>query len=570
MKALHITFRYGKDVYGGAELYFRHISEELSKRCINIDICTTKSHTLSPFIKSGTIFDNCLENERINKINVFRFPVIPQNRYLSFLFEKIIQKQLDKEEMDSSPEIRKIIGDSFSERGGILADGWNQLERYGGFSMRWTKSDAAFIINDANISRITFSLNNPKKIFTRIEVSANGYQECRDIRITNEWDSVLFQLPNLSGLVTVRIRCGKVWHPLKDFRSLGVSISHIEYEIPSGKQTIDLEHDFRFFLIKQKKYIPILMRHAKKRPKYYSWMFDYLRGPRSPEMEHWLERNISDYDIVLAQMFPFNTIRYSFIAKKFNKPLILLPLMHVDDEFYHWEHYYEMLKQADCVFALTPHSKTEVFDILEANSVNIGAGIEPGIFLNSTVNGARFRNKFHLENKEIILTVSRKSPEKHYEYLMHAVEKIHRNHPKTILVMIGPDDDKIPVTSDNVFYLGKLSDEDLANAYDACDIFAMMSESESFGMVFCEAWSRKKPVIGNRNCGAVAALIDNEKDGLLCSDEQELHHAIIRLLEDKKISVEFGERGYQKVIKNYTWDKIADRVFNCYCKLLSR
>ncbi len=135
------------------------------------------------------------------------------------------------------------------------------------------------------------------------------------------------------------------------------------------------------------------MHHAHKRPKYYSWMFDYLRGPESPDMQRWLERNISDYDIVLAQMFPFNTLKYSFVAKKFNKPLILLPLMHADDEFYHWNHYYDMLKSADCIFSLTQFSKQEVFDNLGAKCKNIGAGIETEIFLNSDVNGFQIPGK---------------------------------------------------------------------------------------------------------------------------------------------------------------------------------
>jgi glycosyltransferase involved in cell wall biosynthesis len=89
-------------------------------------------------------------------------------------------------------------------------------------------------------------------------------------------------------------------------------------------------------------------------------------------------------------------------------------------------------------------------------------------------------------------------------------------------------------------------------------------------MVFCEAWSRKKPVIGNRNCGAVAALIDDNWDGFLCSDKTELIIAITKLLIDKDTAVLFGERGYQKVIKNYTWKIIADHILNCYNTLTSR
>ncbi|MDD1700441.1 MAG: glycosyltransferase [Methanoregula sp.] len=570
MKALHITFRYGNDVYGGAELYFRHLSEELKKRGVEIDICTTQTHTLIPFIKSGTKFDNSLGNETINGIRVFRFPAKSQNRYLSLIFEKLIQWQRDREELESSSEIREIFNKSYFENGGMLADGWNQLERYGDSFMRWTKSDAAFVINDSNISKISFSLNNPKGFFTQIEIIANGHHERRIIRSLSHWSTISFQLANVSGLVTVKIHCGNVWRPIKDFRSLGVAISNIKYVSQSGEETIDLEHDYRFFLNKQKKYIPYLMQRAHDRPKYYSWMFDYLRGPRSPDMQRWLERNISNYDIVLAQMLPFNTLKYSFIAKKFNKPLILLPLMHVDDEFYHWNHYYDMLKSADCIFSLTLFSKKQVFDNLGAKCINVGAGIETGIFLNGDINGSRFREKYHLTDKEIILTVSRKSPTKNYDYLIEAIEGIKHDHPEVILVMIGPDEDKKPIKSENVLYLGKLGDRDLADAYDACDVFAMMSESESFGMVFCEAWSRKKPVIGNRNCGAVAAIIDHNWDGLLCSDKKEVRSAIIQLLEDKKNSVIFGERGYQKVIERYTWDKISNRVYNCYNNLIMR
>jgi glycosyltransferase involved in cell wall biosynthesis len=136
--------------------------------------------------------------------------------------------------------------------------------------------------------------------------------------------------------------------------------------------------------------------------------------------------------------------------------------------------------------------------------------------------------------------------------------------------MIGPDEDKKPITSENVLYLGTLRDKELADAYDACDIFAMMSESESFGMVFCEAWSRKKPVIGNSNCGAVASLIDHGVDGLLCSDTTEVCRAIRQLLEDKKISDQFGARGYEKVIERYTWDKISEQVYQCYNNLVIR
>jgi glycosyltransferase involved in cell wall biosynthesis len=97
-----------------------------------------------------------------------------------------------------------------------------------------------------------------------------------------------------------------------------------------------------------------------------------------------------------------------------------------------------------------------------------------------------------------------------------------------------------------------------------------MSETESFGMVFCEAWARKKPVIGNINCGAVSTLIDNGVDGFLCSTVEEIIERIERLLTDKELAKKLGENGFEKVVNNYAWEMVADKVYNCYNKLIDR
>jgi glycosyltransferase involved in cell wall biosynthesis len=564
MKALHITFRYGTEIYGGAELYFRHLSEELVKRGVEVDVCTTCTNSLTSLIKSCTLFDNTLHDATINGVNVFRFPVINPNKYVSFIFEKILQKTLDHEEINSKYRIRQNAGIYFPDSGALLLDGWNQLERYGNFQMRWSKSEAVILVHGTDIQAVSFSLHNPKGLPAEVQISGAGYCDTLKVGRIERWETLSFDLPDLTGKLAVTFRCPRCWRPLKDHRSLGIAISDVEYTTASGRQIVDLECDYRHFLTKQNKYIPYLMQNAGTRSMYCGAMFDYLRGPCSPQMMRWLKKNVRNYDVVLAQMFPFTTMNYSLIAQKYHVPLIFLPLMHVDDEFYHWKHYYDMLRRADCIFALTSYSKEHVFDVFNKNCHDIGAGIAEETFLSPQVDGEKFREKFHLGKYKIILTVSRKSSSKRYEHLIRAVERIKHDHPEVILVMVGPDDDKKPVNSENVLYLGRLSEEDLVNAYDACDLFAMMSESESFGMVFCEAWARKKPVIGNRNCGAVATLIDDGTDGLLCADDEELTAAIVQLLEDQQYAARLGKSGYTKVIERYTWNNVAEHVLACY------
>jgi glycosyltransferase involved in cell wall biosynthesis len=568
MKALHITFRYGKDVFGGAELHMRHLSESLLKKGVDVDICTTMSNTIDQRIKSTVFWDNSLKDEILNSIPIYRFPVVNPNKYLSFFFEKRIQTVLDNEERTYAERIISSICNNMNTHEGLLLPGWHHVERYNGNSMRWSKGESSFLISDNSVKKISFSIYNPKKFNISMNIYSSDYSAEFNIEKTGDWKHYSYDVPHLSGNIIVRFSSSNTWRPLKDIRRISFAISDIKYTTEE-EVIINLDKDFRQHLSSNKNLIHYYYSKAQKRSRIYSYMFDYLRGPNSPQMRRWLDKNVEKYDIILAQMFPFNTIKYSMIAKRHNKPLVLLPLMHVDDEFYHWPHYYDLLRGADCVLANSVYSKNEFYDRYKINSFHVGPGIDEGIFLRDTIDGLRFRKMFNLENKQIILTVSRKNPGKHYDMILRVVKKIYLKYPDIQFVMIGPDDDHIPINGPGINYLGKVAEDILADAYDACDIFVMMSESESFGMVFCEAWARKKPVIGNRHCGAVASLIDEGKNGLLCSNEKELVEAFCHLLDDSDYGQQLGQQGYEKVCAEYTWDAVADRALTCYRELLA-
>lgn len=544
----------------------RKLTEALHKKGVDIDVCTTKTHSISPLIKSGVIWDNKLENENVNGINVIRFPVKNPNKYVAMLFEKLIQGRLDHEEDAAENNILNSIDRSFNEKGGLLLSGWNHLERYGSSSMRWTRRKASALINDENVREVAISISNPKKIAGDLTITANEYKRVVPLPRNVKCGRLAVDLPKIYGKIYLTIRLEKTWKPLKDYRQLGVCVSDITYRIDE-RRTVDLEYDYKKYLSKKGSFVSHLFNLASTRPKFYCSLFDYLRGPDSREMTRWLRRHAQGYDVIMVQMFPFNTVKNSIISKG-NTPLVITPLMHVDDDFYHWPHYYEYLQNADGIFAMSGYSKKKLFDDLCPATVVIGAGIDQSTYIDDQVNGDVFKDKYGLNDKKLVLTVSRKSLAKRYDLLVKAVEKVSEKIKNVHLVMIGPDEDKLPIDSKKVSYLGKLPDEDLVNAYDACDVFAMMSESESFGMVFCEAWSRKKPVIGNIYCGAVASLIEEGRDGYLCGNADDIADKIELLLSDHDLSQNIGEKGYDKVMNYYTWDKVADRVYDYY-KLLT-
>jgi glycosyltransferase involved in cell wall biosynthesis len=568
MRALHITFRYGKDIYGGAELYFRHISEELVKFGVSVDVCTTKTITLHPLFHSSVLFDNELSNEDINGVSVFRFATKNPNRLLAYFFERLYHWQLNREEDFKKTWIQNIALNNISNNSGILLTGWNNIERHNGKVARWTKKETAVIIYDNLVNKISCLINNPAGLTVTVECITENSTSYKKSETFFGYKEISLDFPPVTGKIIVNIICNHTMRFIRDHRALGVWIYDFTYYTKNDCIKISMETDYHDLLIQTGDYLQYLVENAQSRPKIFSKFFDYMRGPNSGSMERWLKQNISSYDIVLVQMFPFNTIKYAMEAKKQNIPLVLLPLMHIDDEFYHWSHYYSYLKEADKVLALSKDSKSRFYDALVNKCDNVGAGIDRDLFLGPKVSGQYFRERFNLEDKCIILTVSRKNPGKKYDVIIRAMKEVTSQVPNAILVMIGPDDDNIPITEDYVHYLGKVDDPTLADAYDACSVFAMMSESESFGMVFCEAWSRKKPVIGNKGCGAVTSLIDDGVDGILCANDVDVAAAVIRLLSDYNLSSNMGVRGYQKVVNSYTWDKVTEKIYSIYTELL--
>lgn len=560
MNALHLTFRSGENVVGGAEYLMSMISKKLVGTGVCVDIYTTKTEHLKPISRSGVQWDN---NEKKNHstydgVDIYRYSTLSIPRILAIGFDLLIQKQLDKEDYDVKIEDLRIDGT------GIIGTGWHFLEIFDTFHMRWTKKEASFIIDDNDISKIFFDASCSKSIKGKFLI--NG-KFVNTFKTSKDWKRFEFDIDR-ENRVLGKIVLDEIWHPLRDTRQLGISINNIGYVSNGVEKSIDLTKDYTNILRKDNKlFLEFYKDRALKRPKIYNYLFMALRGPMSPSLIYDLNKNAKNYDIILGQMMPFNTINYALsMGKKYGIPTVLLPLFHPDDSFYHWGHYYDAIKDADMVLALSDYAKDMVYDPIGVPCEVIGGGIDNYEFANSNISGKRFREKFKFEDVPIVLFVGRKSYPKRYDLLIKAVDSLNRENKRCILVIIGPDEDKVIILSKNVAYVGKTDRATLLDAYDACDIFAMMSESESFGIVFCEAWMRKKPVIGNKYCGPVSTLITDGVDGFIC-DENDLAEKINILLSEEKLRHSMGEKGYEKTLNLYTWDIIGNKVKKIYEKL---
>ena len=117
--------------------------------------------------------------------------------------------------------------------------------------------------------------------------------------------------------------------------------------------------------------------------------------------------------------------------------------------------------------------------------------------------------------------------------------------------------------------LGNIKGQKKKDLFQACDILAMPSKTDSYGIAYLEAWLAKKPVIG---CfaGGVPEVISDGEDGFLVpfGDSHMLGEYILLLINDKELARRMGERGYTKVISRCTWDRRYDKLKKIFERLL--
>lgn len=119
--------------------------------------------------------------------------------------------------------------------------------------------------------------------------------------------------------------------------------------------------------------------------------------------------------------------------------------------------------------------------------------------------------------------------------------------------------------------LGVVSEQEKHDLLAAADLLAMPSRTDSFGIVYLEAWLAGKPVIGAR-VWAMDEVIADGVDGLLVpfGDPAATAKAIAGLLADPTRRAQMGAAGRAKVLARYTWDHAYAQVRDAYARLTAR
>jgi glycosyltransferase involved in cell wall biosynthesis len=293
------------------------------------------------------------------------------------------------------------------------------------------------------------------------------------------------------------------------------------------------------------------------------------------------------YDYVTVSSTPYYFLFYVgyLISKKLDIPYILMPALHtgVNQEDgirrkYLKKSVVPFFKHSSKIVLNTEAEGKAIVDFCKENGVKLDKSkfivTGQGVFLDKIMNGKgeRFRDKYELEHP-IVFQVGSKSYEKGSYNLVGAMKKVWDKGVRCHLVFAGLKNQDFSnyINSieeryrKNILNIDNIPEDDKWDLYDAGDIFSMVSKTDSFGIVYLEAWAYKNPVLGCDN-PAIREVVNDNEDGFLIDfdDRDQIAKRILYLLENENVRKEMGKNGYKKVKEKYDWDKNLSKLKAIY------
>jgi glycosyltransferase involved in cell wall biosynthesis len=288
-----------------------------------------------------------------------------------------------------------------------------------------------------------------------------------------------------------------------------------------------------------------------------------------------IERVRGDFDAVFAVGFPYTIFSFAALrtARAAGAPLILTPFLHLATpgdpvrRHYTRPHQVRLLAESDTVVVQTGLEADAVheWDIPRSKVLKLGMAVEHAEVTGAV--GRRLRHRVGIpEGRTVVGHLATLDPNKGTNDLVLALARLNATRPAedpVHLVLAGPSSpcferflaDRPEGKSPWVSILGPLELHDRADFYDAIDVFAMPSRTDSFGIVFLEAWANGLPVVA-ADAGGVPEVVQHGQTGLLVpfGDLERLADALQQLIEYPVKARLLGEAGRALVNGGYTWD----------------
>ncbi len=272
-------------------------------------------------------------------------------------------------------------------------------------------------------------------------------------------------------------------------------------------------------------------------------------------------------------------------AQLHRKPLVAMPLMHLGDTSvgsrFQMAHQVEVYRASDALVALSC-LEANAFGELGVPSDRIHVlrmGVDPR-WGDQSGHPADFRQRYGLRDP-VIAFLGAHTYDKGLFTLVRAVARLNGQGIRVQLVSAGPQGEQLigfaqdqsqqvrDTVRNQVKVLGEVSEQLKHELLAACDMLALPSRVDAFGIVLVEAGLHGKPVVG-ADAGGIPEVIEQGVTGLLVpfDDESALARAIQKLVTNPRLSARLGAAGRRHVLSRYTWDHTYRSLVEIYLGIL--
>ena len=164
------------------------------------------------------------------------------------------------------------------------------------------------------------------------------------------------------------------------------------------------------------------------------------------------------------------------------------------------------------------------------------------------------------KNVFIVGAIGRLAHQKDWETYVYAADEVLKTYPETVFLIVGDGELRTEIQKlvfklnleDNIILTGHV--KEIHKIYGIIDVFVNTSLWEGLPYVFLEAMKYKKPIIAT-NTGNETTII-HEENGFISpvKDYHSIAGKITRLIENKQLAVQMGEKGNHRVTRKYSFE----------------
>lgn len=539
-KVLFVTYRYTAPSQGGAEATLEKFLRALGESGeFDIDVVTLAVSGIHNASRFGETYAFDLASGApvgIPNLRFARFPVDEPERVRSDAVRRAWSAQPAFERV-----LDQALCQAYDDSG--LSWGWGNPETDGRHAARWSYTECGLHLQQSGTVRLRGYADN--------STVASVYRD--QTLVAGPWQlGGAFELAFEAAAGSLHIVCSAT-RQAADLRPLGLRVTRLSLNgvcFGLSKPTLVERHLMQLPTEEQFRLLGEAARQSRGAQDVH---LTDGRGPWSAALEAYLAEHVAEYDLVITHNSVFRPAIVAIAqAHKQGVSSILIPHAHLDDDFYHFPDVLQCAQNANLVMA-TPRSACDYLAREQCCVEYLPSGCDADETF-SDADRLAFAAVYKSE-RPYVLVLGRKAPAKGYTQVIAAVEQLNGQGYDLNVVLIGPDDDGLPLASRHAFYLGRQPREVVRGALMGCIALCNMSSSESFGMVVLEAWLAGCPPILNQRCAAFRDLATDGVNALLVVPE-DLAAAIQQIIDQPGQVSRLAEQGRQEAHK-LSWKNVC-------------